>query len=193
MVRRVLCSWCGHCKRLAPIWSELATKLKDRKVNVAKVDATESVNRVFGRHFEIAGYPTIKFFKGDGTVRDYQGERTIPAFEEFQATGWKQVAGKSLPMELRFVNALFDSVLDFIITYVGPYEDWLSNHIGTVILVMTVLGIVTGFVLGRVTVMPTYIRVPVPMDHDIPTEDSAESTKEERRTRVKKRKGGKEH
>ncbi|KAJ3315376.1 hypothetical protein HDU93_004647 [Gonapodya sp. JEL0774] len=31
--------WCGHCQKLAPVWDELAVKLKG-KVGVAKVDCT---------------------------------------------------------------------------------------------------------------------------------------------------------
>lgn len=34
--------WCGHCKRLAPTWVEMATKLKDNgNVKVAYIDCTQ--------------------------------------------------------------------------------------------------------------------------------------------------------
>ena len=31
--------WCGHCKKLAPVWEEFAVEMKD-KLSVAKVDCT---------------------------------------------------------------------------------------------------------------------------------------------------------
>ena len=36
--------WCGHCKKLAPAWEELATKvnLVASPIRVAKVDCTKS-------------------------------------------------------------------------------------------------------------------------------------------------------
>ena len=51
--------WCGHCKKLAPDWKKLATKLKG-KVKIAEVDAT--VQTKLGSRFKIHGYPSLKFF-----------------------------------------------------------------------------------------------------------------------------------
>jgi len=71
--------WCGHCKRLAPTWEELATNVKG-KFNVAKVDCT--VEKDVCQEKGIRGYPTIKFFT-DGKIHDYNGARTIEAFTSF--------------------------------------------------------------------------------------------------------------
>jgi len=69
--------WCGHCKRLAPTWEELATKAS---FDVAKVDCTveTEVCKVQG----VRGYPTIKLFT-NGTPVDFQGPRTIDSFLKF--------------------------------------------------------------------------------------------------------------
>jgi len=69
--------WCGHCKRLAPTWDELATQAKGR-FNVAKIDCTVET----GSCSDIRGYPTIKLFH-NGVVTPYNGPRTIEAFTEF--------------------------------------------------------------------------------------------------------------
>jgi len=71
--------WCGHCKRLAPLWEELATAAKS-KYHVAKVDCT--VEKETGTKQGVRGFPTIKLFV-DGVVHDYKGERTVASFNEF--------------------------------------------------------------------------------------------------------------
>lgn len=68
--------WCGHCKKLAPIWDELASDLKDvSNLVIAKFDAT--ANEVEG--LEIRGYPTLKFYPAGSKSNpiDYDGERAL--------------------------------------------------------------------------------------------------------------------
>lgn len=48
--------WCGHCKKLAPIYEELAEKLSNEKVAIVKMDAT--VNDV-PPEFNVRGFPTL--------------------------------------------------------------------------------------------------------------------------------------
>lgn len=71
--------WCGHCQRLAPIWAEVATTLKD-KVKVGAVDAT--VHSSVANDYQIKGFPTIKVFI-DGQAQEYEGGRTKEEFVQF--------------------------------------------------------------------------------------------------------------
>jgi thioredoxin domain-containing protein 5 len=73
--------WCGHCKRLAPTWEELATKYnKVSNGNVAKVDCTVHSEVCKGQG--VRGYPTLKFFK-DGEEVAYAGGRDMASFDKF--------------------------------------------------------------------------------------------------------------
>jgi protein disulfide-isomerase A1 len=73
--------WCGHCKKLAPIWDELAEKYKDSdSIVIAKMDST--LNEV--PMAKVRGFPTLKMFKaGDNAVVDFSGERTLEGFVKF--------------------------------------------------------------------------------------------------------------
>jgi len=73
--------WCGHCKQLTPTWDKLGEKYKDSdKVVIAKMDST--ANEL--EDVKIQGFPTIKLFKkGDNTVVDYNGERTLDGLVRF--------------------------------------------------------------------------------------------------------------
>lgn len=81
--------WCGHCKKLAPIYDELAAKVADKEdIIIAKMDATG--NEYPG--LEIKGFPTLIFYKkGEkSTPMPYEGERTLDGMLEFleQQTGY---------------------------------------------------------------------------------------------------------
>lgn len=74
--------WCGHCKSLAPIYDELATKLASNpNIVIAKVDAT--ANEVPG--VNIRGFPTLKFWKNGSknAPLEYEGERDLKGLLEY--------------------------------------------------------------------------------------------------------------
>jgi protein disulfide-isomerase A1 len=80
--------WCGHCKQLAPIWDQLGEAYKDHpEIVIAKMDAT--ANEL--EDVKVQSFPTIKYFpKGSTQVVDYNGERTLEAFQKFLESGGKE-------------------------------------------------------------------------------------------------------
>jgi len=75
--------WCGHCKKLIPIYDELGELYSDNEnIVIAKMDATEN-DLPEGTPFQVQGFPTIKFIKADGSVVDYAGDRSLEDFQKF--------------------------------------------------------------------------------------------------------------
>jgi len=74
--------WCGHCKKLEPVWNELGEAVKgDDSVTIAKMDAT--ANDVPDDKISVKGFPTIKFVTKDGEVKDYTGGRALEDFKKY--------------------------------------------------------------------------------------------------------------
>ncbi|KAL6054634.1 Protein disulfide-isomerase A6 [Balamuthia mandrillaris] len=148
--------WCGHCKNLAPIWEDLATELKG-KVNVAKVDAT--TNPTIANDFKVTGYPTIKYFRGDGTVRDYQGPRQVSEFQAFREVGWQIATMRPMPSELqkKFNNYLATTTQTLL-----PFAKWIQRNLGWSFSVIAILAFTFGFQFGRLTAPIHFVRIPVP-------------------------------
>jgi protein disulfide-isomerase A1 len=72
--------WCGHCKKLAPIFEELSEKYQGKDVIIAELDHT--LNDVEG--VEIQGYPTLVLFPADGSDPVYYEEaRSLEAMANF--------------------------------------------------------------------------------------------------------------
>jgi len=67
--------WCGHCKKLAPEYSEAAAILKKSNpaVPLAKIDGT--IEKDLATRFNIQGFPTLKWFT-KGQESEYKGGRT---------------------------------------------------------------------------------------------------------------------
>lgn len=75
--------WCGHCKKLAPIYDAVGERFKDDEtVMIAKVDAT--ANDFATDKFEVKGFPTLYLYQAKtGKVIAYNGDRTEDSLVEF--------------------------------------------------------------------------------------------------------------
>ncbi len=63
-------TWCGPCKMLAPVISEIAEEYKD-KLEVYKVNIDE--NQELALKYDIMSIPTLKFFKNGEVVNTSVG------------------------------------------------------------------------------------------------------------------------
>jgi len=73
--------WCGHCKRLAPVWEEAGDLFKDdENIEISKMDMT--ANQM--ESIQVKGFPTFKLYKaGNNEEVEYTGPRTLEGLVEF--------------------------------------------------------------------------------------------------------------
>ncbi len=72
-------TWCGPCRMLGPIVSQLASEY-DGKIVVGKCDVEE--NEELAAEFGIRNIPTILFFKDGQMVDKFVGAAPKPVLEE---------------------------------------------------------------------------------------------------------------
>ncbi|CDW74310.1 disulfide isomerase [Stylonychia lemnae] len=67
--------WCGHCKRLQPLYNAAAQKLSAQENPIQLVKGNAADDRSLGMRYGLRSYPTIVFLK-NGIVYKYTGART---------------------------------------------------------------------------------------------------------------------
>ncbi|KAG6890196.1 hypothetical protein C0992_002853 [Termitomyces sp. T32_za158] len=72
--------WCGHCKKLAPVWKQLAHAMKD-KLNIAQVDC--EANSALCNAHNVKGYPTLVYISTGGINSEYNGGRKLDQLKAF--------------------------------------------------------------------------------------------------------------
>jgi protein disulfide-isomerase A6 len=121
--------WCGHCKKLAPIYEELGLAFEHAKdkVQIAKVDA--DAEKSLGKRFGVQGFPTLKFFDGKSdTPLEYKSGRTLEALSEYitEKTGVKTRKKQELPSEVEVLNdSTFDAAIggaqNVLVAFTAPW------------------------------------------------------------------------
>lgn len=75
--------WCPHCQNLAPTMVKLAEITKGIfPIGVINCSDTTNGNNLLKDYFNIAGYPTIKYYS-EGRFTDYTGGRNLVDFLRF--------------------------------------------------------------------------------------------------------------
>ncbi|KAF8624254.1 hypothetical protein AX15_005967 [Amanita polypyramis BW_CC] len=73
--------WCGHCKKLAPTWAQLAKATQNGHVNVAEVNCDD--HSKLCQKYNIEGYPTLVYFGNDMKTTEYKSGRKLDQFISF--------------------------------------------------------------------------------------------------------------
>merc|ERR1712244_160992 len=130
--------WCGHCKRLAPTWEEVATALKG-KVNIAKVDVTQ--NRALGKQFGVKGFPTLLLFRRGKMVK-YSGARSKEALVEWAQTA---EATEDLPGPIPVTEKAISGLVKVLEDLIG-----VLNKFPVPAIILIVGGLLIGIMLGAI-------------------------------------------
>ncbi|KAM4029169.1 protein disulfide-isomerase TMX3 [Anomaloglossus baeobatrachus] len=141
--------WCGHCKKLEPVWNEVGIEMRSSgsPVRVGKMDAT--VHSSIASEFGVRGFPTIKLLKGE-MAYNYRGPRTKEDIIEFA----NRVAGpliRPLPSQQMFDHVQKRHRVLFV--YVGVESTLKEKFIE----VASELIVYTYFFSASEEVLPEYV------------------------------------
>eukprot|EP00766_Chilomastix_caulleryi_P001072 gnl/Chilomastix_caulleri/205.p1 GENE.gnl/Chilomastix_caulleri/205~~gnl/Chilomastix_caulleri/205.p1 ORF type:complete len:341 (+),score=117.80 gnl/Chilomastix_caulleri/205:74-1096(+) len=67
--------WCGHCKRLAPAWEELAGTIEN--IKVADMDCTIEAHEPICATYQVTGFPTLVLIEQGGAYMKYEESREV--------------------------------------------------------------------------------------------------------------------
>jgi protein disulfide-isomerase A6 len=108
--------WCGHCRRLAPEYEEVARAFKDEdSVVIAKYDA--DMHKSFASIHGVSGYPTVRFFPSGARGKDrnvlYEGGRDAKSMVSYvnHMSGTWRAPGGGLVAGAGLINQLQDIVV----------------------------------------------------------------------------------
>lgn len=133
---------CGHCKKLAPAWEELAQKLADEghPTVIGAVDAT--IHKNLAVRFGVRGFPTL-ILVTDGKMFKYKGSRAVEDLEAFVKGGYKSSEGEPAPQQQTKLGKLAQQVVELFDSIVTLFKTQFAAA-----LVMTALAFFTGLTIG---------------------------------------------
>lgn len=141
--------WCGHCKKLTPIWDELSdVESLKQDFLVAKVDCTQ--HKDICQRFGIRSYPTLKLF-ANRQVYDYNGGRTLDELKSF-LEGSSFGEGKGVPKPPSWLESQMtqNPILKELVDDYDHIVSYRKNAAAILIAIGVVLGVALFWMLGLI-------------------------------------------
>ncbi|KAF8217811.1 hypothetical protein K438DRAFT_1795686 [Mycena galopus ATCC 62051] len=108
--------WCGHCKKLAPIWKQLA-KIMQSKVTIAEMNC--EAHEKFCKSQGVAGYPALMYYSPGGQKSEYTSGRKLEQLKSFTE---KASAPATQPIQPEEVDAyVTDNAVVYLLLH--PADD----------------------------------------------------------------------
>ena len=134
---KVYTPWCGHCKKLAPIWEDIAETL-DQEVKVGEIDATQQTR--LAERFNIQGYPTLLLIE-NGFFKEYEGRREEQLLVDFARSGIKSInEAHEIPIMPYYMRDISQEVAEMASAY-------LVSHPLIACVIYLLVGILLGWLL----------------------------------------------
>ncbi|XP_040841037.1 protein disulfide-isomerase TMX3 isoform X2 [Ochotona curzoniae] len=98
--------WCGHCKKLEPIWNEVGQEMRSigSPVKVGKMDATSYSS--IASEFGVRGYPTIKL----ALIRPLPSQQMFEHVRKRHRVFFVYIGGES-PLKEKFADAAAELIV----------------------------------------------------------------------------------
>jgi thioredoxin domain-containing protein 5 len=103
--------WCGHCKKLAPIWVQLAKHMQN-KLNVVELNCDE--HEAFCKTQQVKGFPTLTFYS-NGAITEYSGGRKLEQLKSFADKATRPTLTPIQPDDLG--GKLAESQVSYLLVY----------------------------------------------------------------------------
>ena len=73
-------SRCGHCKKLAPVWTKLATGMQ-HKLTIAEVNCDD--HKALCKEQDVEGFPMLFLYSAGGQKTEYTGSRKLEVMKSW--------------------------------------------------------------------------------------------------------------
>ena len=138
--------WCGHCKRLSPVWETmLGLDLDGARLGTVDCTRQDELRIRYG----IRSYPTLMLF-AEGQIKLFSGERSLPELSKFARGGWRKAPDHTLkpltPSELGRSRPRPPTTLTSTLEKMQQPQEW--SPIVKLATVAMLLGICVQLVVG---------------------------------------------
>ena len=149
--------WCGHCKRLTPIFDEFAEKYGDgQELNVGRVNCDESDNSNLCTSYDVAGFPTVLYLNKDHFY-EFRSDRTVDGLHKFIfEEGYQNAENDVIPQKLQGM-ALYQKQISKFFGQLGRTVEILFHRIGFGTLPLPVMYGIAGSIFALPIVLMCYV------------------------------------